>query len=76
MAARTMSVTALPKTKFSLLLISYSYPPVIGGSEIEAQRVCAALQDGGHKVKGQGAGGPVDWFQRWTMLAWHRNDLL
>jgi glycosyltransferase involved in cell wall biosynthesis len=57
MAARTMSVTALPKTKFSLLLISYSYPPVIGGSEIEAQRVCAALQSRGHRVKVLCAGG-------------------
>jgi glycosyltransferase involved in cell wall biosynthesis len=57
MAARTMSASSLPNGRFSLVLISYSYPPVIGGSEIEAQRVCAALQDRGHTVKVLCAGG-------------------
>jgi glycosyltransferase involved in cell wall biosynthesis len=37
-------------TSFSFLLICHSYPPVIGGSEIEAQRVCSALIRRGHRV--------------------------
>ena len=35
----------------SLLLVSHSYPPVLGGSEIEAQRVCAGLLQRGYRVK-------------------------
>src|SRR5579872_4590285 len=42
----------------SLLLISYSYPPVLGGSEIEAQRVCAGLMRRGHRVTVLCAGQP------------------
>jgi glycosyltransferase involved in cell wall biosynthesis len=42
----------------SLLLICHSYPPVLGGSELEAQRVCAALMQRGHHVKVVCAGGP------------------
>jgi glycosyltransferase involved in cell wall biosynthesis len=34
----------------SLLLVSYSYPPVLGGSEMEAQRVCAELVRRGYRV--------------------------
>jgi glycosyltransferase involved in cell wall biosynthesis len=50
----------------SLLLVCHSYPPVIGGSELEAQRVCAALTRRGHRVRVVCAGGdpmpPVrDW---------------
>jgi glycosyltransferase involved in cell wall biosynthesis len=41
-----------------LLLISDSYPPVVGGSEIEAQRVSAALIGRGHHVQVLCAGGP------------------
>jgi glycosyltransferase involved in cell wall biosynthesis len=36
--------------RFSLLLVSHTYPPVLGGSEIEAQRVCASLRRRGHEV--------------------------
>jgi glycosyltransferase involved in cell wall biosynthesis len=36
--------------RFSLLLVSHTYPPVLGGSEIEAQRVCSALLRRGHQV--------------------------
>lgn len=43
---------------FSLLLVSRSYPPVLGGSEIEAQHVCAALLRRGHSVTVLCAGGP------------------
>ncbi|MGD0499572.1 MAG: glycosyltransferase family 4 protein [Bryobacteraceae bacterium] len=42
----------------SLVLVSHSYPPVLGGSEIEAQRVCAALLKRGHRVMVLCAGGP------------------
>ncbi len=44
--------------RFSVLLISDSYPPVLGGSEIEAQRVCRALIERGHSVHVLCAGGP------------------
>lgn len=42
----------------SLLLISHSYPPVLGGSEIEAQRVCGGLIRRGHRVTVLCAGTP------------------
>jgi glycosyltransferase involved in cell wall biosynthesis len=42
----------------SLLLICHSYPPVLGGSELEAQRVCAALIRRGYRVTVVCAGGP------------------
>lgn len=50
----------------SLLLICHSYPPVVGGSEMEAQRVCAALIQRGYRITVVCAGGdpmpPVrDW---------------
>jgi glycosyltransferase involved in cell wall biosynthesis len=41
-----------------VLLICHSYPPVIGGSEIEAQRVSAAMIRRGHQVHVLCAGGP------------------
>jgi glycosyltransferase involved in cell wall biosynthesis len=40
-----------------LLLICHSYPPVLGGSEVEAQRVAAALRQRGHQVTVLCAGG-------------------
>ncbi len=36
--------------KYSCLLICFTYPPVLGGSEIEAQRVCRVLRERGHRV--------------------------
>jgi glycosyltransferase involved in cell wall biosynthesis len=55
-----------PTARVSLMLVSHSYPPVLGGSEIEAQRVCAALIRRGHRVTVLCAGGPpmpdtVEW---------------
>jgi glycosyltransferase involved in cell wall biosynthesis len=51
----------------SLLLICRSYPPVLGGSEVEAQRVCAALIQRGHRVTVLCAGGkPMPDVKRWT----------
>jgi glycosyltransferase involved in cell wall biosynthesis len=52
-----MSSSAAP-FPVSLILVSHSYPPVLGGSEIEAQRVCAALIRRGHRVTVLCAGGP------------------
>lgn len=42
----------------SLLLICSSYPPVLGGSEVEAQRVADALRRRGYDVTVLCAGGP------------------
>jgi len=51
----------------SLILVSHSYPPVLGGSEIEAQRVCAGLMRRGHRVTVLCAGGPpMPDVSRWT----------
>jgi glycosyltransferase involved in cell wall biosynthesis len=44
---RTLATNRLPR----ILLICYSYPPVLGGSEIEAQRVASGLIDRGYKVE-------------------------
>src|ERR1700721_1864930 len=52
--------------RFSYLLISYTYPPVLGGSEIEAQRVSEALQKRGHKMQIIcGGGGPTPPVKGW-----------
>ena len=48
-------MTAPPK---SFLLICDSYPPVVGGSEIEAQRVCSAMIRRGYRVRVLCSGGP------------------
>jgi glycosyltransferase involved in cell wall biosynthesis len=42
----------------SFLLICDSYPPVVGGSEIEAQRVCAAMIRRGYRASVLCSGGP------------------
>ena len=41
-----------------VLLICDSYPPVLGGSEIEAQRVSAGMIRRGHQVHVLCSGGP------------------
>lgn len=57
----------LSEQSVSYLLISHSYPPVMGGSEIEAQRICSALQERGHKVKVLCAGGgPMPPVSHWV----------
>ena len=55
------------KTKsFTFVLICHSYPPVIGGSEIEAQRVCSELIRRGHRATVVCAGGdPMPPLQDW-----------
>src|SRR5215470_10545291 len=54
------------KCSFSFLLICHSYFPVLGGSEIEAQRVCSALIRRGHRVTVVCAGGnPMPSLQDW-----------
>ncbi|MFB3778590.1 MAG: glycosyltransferase family 4 protein [Bryobacteraceae bacterium] len=51
----------------SLLLITYSYPPVVGGSETEAQRVSAALRERGYLVRVLCAGGdPMPPVREWV----------
>jgi glycosyltransferase involved in cell wall biosynthesis len=45
-------------SKLRILLVIYAYPPVLGGSEIEAQRVAAALIQRGHEVQVLCTGGP------------------
>ena len=49
---------AVGDRRFSILLICDTYPPVLGGSEIEAQRVCRALILRGHRVEVLCSGGP------------------
>lgn len=44
--------------RYSYILICHSYPPVLGGSEIEAQRVSGAMIRKGHKALVVCAGGP------------------
>ena len=51
----------------SVLLICHSYPPVLGGSEIEAQRVCSALIQRGHHIRVVCAGGePMPTVRDWV----------
>jgi glycosyltransferase involved in cell wall biosynthesis len=51
----------------SVALVCQSYPPVVGGSEIEAQRVCAGLLKRGHKVEVICEGAPpMPPVKRWT----------
>lgn len=49
-------VAAAPCVRVAL--VCHSYPPVLGGSEIEAQRVASALNRRGHRVEVLCAGGP------------------
>jgi glycosyltransferase involved in cell wall biosynthesis len=44
--------------RYRILLICNSYPPVLGGSEVEAQRMSVALIRRGHPVHVLCAGGP------------------
>jgi glycosyltransferase involved in cell wall biosynthesis len=51
----------------SYLLICHSYPPVLGGSEIEAQRISDALQKRGHRPRIVCAGGsPMPDVKEWV----------
>src|SRR5579863_8455732 len=50
----------------SIVLVCHSYPPVLGGSELEAQRVCVALIRRGYRVTVVCAGGdPMPPVQDW-----------
>jgi glycosyltransferase involved in cell wall biosynthesis len=52
---------------YSFLLICHSYPPVLGGSELEAQRVCEALIKKGHRALVVCAGGhPMPPLKDWV----------
>jgi len=50
--------TGVQTGRLSILVISYTYLPVIGGCEIEAHRVCSALIGRGHKILVVCSGGP------------------
>lgn len=51
----------------AILVVCASYPPVLGGTEIEAQRVCAALLRQGHQVEVLCIGGhPMPHGRRWV----------
>jgi glycosyltransferase involved in cell wall biosynthesis len=51
----------------SILLVTSSYLPIMGGSEIEAQRVSRALIQRGHRVEVLCPGGlPMPALSRWT----------
>jgi len=51
----------------SILLVTSSYLPIVGGSEIEAQRVSQALLKRGHRVEILCPGGPpMPAVSRWT----------
>ncbi|MGB2635574.1 MAG: glycosyltransferase family 4 protein [Candidatus Acidiferrum sp.] len=60
-------MTESPATPtYSFLLICQTYFPVLGGSEIEAQRICSALVRHGHRVTVVCAGGePMPPVQDW-----------
>ena len=51
----------------SVILVCHSYPPVIGGSELEAQRVSSALVRRGYRVTVVCAGGdPMPPLKDWV----------
>jgi glycosyltransferase involved in cell wall biosynthesis len=51
----------------SYILICHSYPPVLGGSEVEAQRVSEELQKRGHRPRIVCAGGsPMPALSEWV----------
>jgi glycosyltransferase involved in cell wall biosynthesis len=53
--------------RVSILLVTSSYLPIVGGSEIEAQRVSRALIGRGHRVEILCPGGPpMPALSRWT----------
>jgi len=54
---------------YTFFLICQSYPPIIGGSELEAQRVCEALIRRGHRVTVVCSGGaPMPPVRNWVDL--------
>jgi len=51
----------------SLMVICSSYPPVLGGTEVEVQRVCAALLERGYRVEVLCRGGaPMPPARQWV----------
>lgn len=59
-------MTTTPEPRFSFLLVCQTYFPILGGSEIEAQRICSALIHRGHRATVICAGGdPMPPVQNW-----------
>jgi len=59
--------TAAGEVRPKVFLICYSYPPVLGGSEVEAQRICAALIRRGYQVEVlTGSEHPMPQQKRWV----------
>jgi glycosyltransferase involved in cell wall biosynthesis len=52
------AATGVQAGRLSLLVISYTYFPVVGGCEIEAHRICSALIGRGYKILVLCSGGP------------------
>jgi glycosyltransferase involved in cell wall biosynthesis len=52
-----LTFNASSNDSFSVLLVCHSYPPALGGSEIEAQRMCHALRKRGYRIQVVCAGG-------------------
>jgi glycosyltransferase involved in cell wall biosynthesis len=62
-----MTSSTSSRDPISFLLVTHSYPPVMGGSENEAQRVCTELMKRGHRVTVLCAGGgPMPRVTRWV----------
>jgi glycosyltransferase involved in cell wall biosynthesis len=58
---------ALAPGRLSIVAICSSYPPVLGGTEVEVQRVCAALLERGYRVEVLCRGGaPMPAGRRWV----------
>ena len=62
-----LSPASVATHPFSYILICHSYPPVLGGSEIEAQRVSDELQKRGYRPRIVCAGGaPMPSLREWV----------
>lgn len=63
----TRAFAEMQRSPVSFLLITSSYLPIIGGSEVEAQRVCVALRRRGYRMEILCPGGPpMPAVRRWT----------
>ncbi len=67
MSGPPAKMSGLPGNRIRVLLICDTYPPVLGGSEIEAQRIASAMIRRGHWVHVLCAGGaPMPPVREWV----------